>query len=70
MKRVTLKVDNMSPIDLSKNHVYHSHSKHIDTRYHIIRSCLEQKLVGLGCVKMMEQLADGFTKAMGVAQVC
>ena len=65
MKLVTLKVDNKSAIDLSKNPVYHSRSKHIDTRYHFMRSYVEEKLVELEHVKMEEQLADGFTKALG-----
>ena len=65
VKLVTLKVDNKSAIDLSRNPVYHSRSKHIDTRYHFIRSCVEEKLVKLEHVKTEEQLADGFTKALG-----
>ena len=64
VKLVTLKVDNKSAIDLSKNPVYHSRSKHIDTRYHFIRSCVEEKLIELEHVKTEEQLADGFTKAL------
>ena len=52
MKQVTLKVDNKSAIDLSKNLVYHSHSKHIDIRYQFSCSCLEQSLVELKYVKI------------------
>ena len=65
VKLVTLKVDNKSAIDLSKNLVYHSRSKHIDTHYHFIRSCVEEKLVKLEHVKTEEKLVDGFTKALG-----
>ncbi|CAM8951267.1 unnamed protein product [Rhodiola kirilowii] len=40
-KCVTLKVDNKSTISLCKNPVFHDRSKHIDTRYHFIRECVE-----------------------------
>jgi hypothetical protein len=39
---VTLKIDNQSAIQLSKNPVFHDRSKHIDTRYHFIRECIEE----------------------------
>ena len=38
---VMLKVDNKSAISLSKIPVFHDRSKHIDTRYHFIRECVE-----------------------------
>lgn len=37
-----LKMDNKAAIELSKNPVFHERSKHIDTRYHFIRDCVEQ----------------------------
>jgi hypothetical protein len=36
-----IKVDNMSAIALSKNLVLHERSKHIKTRYHFIKECVE-----------------------------
>ncbi|XP_066392467.1 secreted RxLR effector protein 161-like [Miscanthus floridulus] len=36
---INLKIDNQSAITLSKNPVFHDHSKHIDIRYHYIREC-------------------------------
>ena len=36
-----LKVDNKSAIDLSKNPVHHDRSKHIDTKFHYIRECVD-----------------------------
>lgn len=65
VKMVKLMVDNKSAIELSRNLVHHSHSKHIDMRYHFIRSCLEQNLIKLEYVKTEDQLADGFTQALG-----
>jgi hypothetical protein len=35
----------MSAIELSKNPVYHDRSKHIDSRYHYIRDCIEKGVV-------------------------
>ncbi|KAG6472324.1 hypothetical protein ZIOFF_069784 [Zingiber officinale] len=41
-KPVTLFVDNKSAIALMKNPVFHGRSKHIDTRFHFIRECIEK----------------------------
>jgi len=34
--------DNNSAIALSRNHVFHKRSKHIDTRYHFIRELIKK----------------------------
>jgi len=39
---VKLLMDNMSAIAPSKNPVHHDRSKHIDTRYHFLRECIEE----------------------------
>ena len=39
--------DNMSAIALSKNHVFHKQSKHIDTRYHYIREMVNEKVISV-----------------------
>jgi len=41
-KVVALFVDNNSTIALMKNPIFHGRSKHIDTRYHFIRECIER----------------------------
>ncbi|KAE8689063.1 hypothetical protein F3Y22_tig00110944pilonHSYRG00016 [Hibiscus syriacus] len=41
VKKVILKIDNQSAIALSKNSVHQERSKHIDTRFHYIRDCVE-----------------------------
>lgn len=43
--RAILKVDNKSTINLCKNPVLHDRSKHIDTRFHFIRECVEVKKI-------------------------
>ena len=39
--------DNQSVIHLAKNPMFHSHSKHIDIRYHWIREVLDEKKLKL-----------------------
>ena len=39
--------DNMIGIDISKNLVQHSRTKHIDIRHHFIREVIESKIITL-----------------------
>ena len=63
--KVKLLVDNKAAIALSKNPVHHDRSKHIDTRYHFIRDCVERGEVDIDHVSTNDQLADILTKALG-----
>src|SRR5690606_16227262 len=54
--------DNMSAINLSKNLVQHSCSKHVDIRHHFVRELVEMKIVTLAHVATKKQLADLFAK--------
>jgi hypothetical protein len=63
-----LLVDNKSAIQLCKNPVYHDRSKHIDTRYHYIRDCIEDGTVTVEYIGTEDQLADILTKALGRVQ--
>ncbi|CAL8162045.1 unnamed protein product [Prunus armeniaca] len=56
--------DNMSVIDISKNPVQHSRTKHIDIRHHFIRDLVEDKILSLEFVPSEKQLADILTKAL------
>lgn len=69
-KKALLKVDNKSAISLCKNPVFHDRSKHIDTRYHFIRQCLEEKKVEVEFVRSDEQIADILTKPLGRNKFC
>lgn len=60
-----MKIDNQSAIQLSKNPVFHDRSKHIETRYHYIRECIEEGRVQVEFIGTNEQLADILTKALG-----
>jgi hypothetical protein len=62
---VKLLVDNKSAIALSKNPQHHDCSKHIDTRYHFVRDCVERGEVGIDHVSTRDQLADILIKALG-----
>nr|GEV03781.1 ribonuclease H-like domain, reverse transcriptase, RNA-dependent DNA polymerase [Tanacetum cinerariifolium] len=42
-EKVTIMVDNKSAIALMKNPVFHRRSKHVDTKYHFIRECVERE---------------------------
>ena len=60
-----LKMDNQSAIALSKNPVLHDRSKHIDTKFHYIRECVDSGAVRLEFMSTQGQLADIMTKALG-----
>ncbi|GJV78311.1 hypothetical protein Tco_1509895 [Tanacetum coccineum] len=51
-------------IAISCNPVQHSHTKHIDVRYHFIKEHVEKGIVELFFVGTEYQLADLFTKAL------
>jgi hypothetical protein len=60
----TLRIDNKSAIDLAKNPVHHERSKHIETKYHYIRKCVEDGRIVLQQVPTGDQLADIMTKSL------
>ena len=45
LKSVTLYVDNKSALALMKNPMFHGCSRHIDTRFHFIRECVEKRQI-------------------------
>ncbi|KAG8064903.1 hypothetical protein GUJ93_ZPchr0004g39485 [Zizania palustris] len=65
-----LKMDNQSAIALSRNPVLHDRSKHIDTKFHFIRECVDSGKICLEYASTQEQLADVLTKALGRARFC
>ena len=56
--------DNSSTIDISKNPVQHSKTKHIEIRYHFIKNLIERKIVCLEYIPNERQNADIFTKPL------
>ena len=65
---MTLFCDNVSAINISKNPVQHSKTKHIDIRHHFIRDLVEDKVIQLEYIPTERQLADIFTKALDTAR--
>ena len=61
---LTVHCDNKSAIDISKNPVQHSRTKHIDIRHHFIRELVEDNQVVIKHVVTDSQLADIFTKSL------
>jgi hypothetical protein len=57
--------DNTSAIDLSKNHVFHKKSNHIDTRFHFIRELVNNGEIMLQFFGSRDHLTDIFTKPLG-----
>ena len=62
---VKMLMDNMSAIALSKNPVHHERSKHIDTKFHFIRECVEDGKLQVDHVGTAGQLVDILTKPLG-----
>lgn len=62
--------DNVSAVFLYKNRALHSRSKHIDIKYHYIKSLVEDGQIELKPCHTEEQLADLLTKALGADQFC
>jgi len=56
--------DNTSAINISKNHVHHTRTKHIDIRHHFLRDHLEKGNIMLEHCRTEDQIADIFTKPL------
>jgi len=65
---LTLYCGILSAINISKNPIQHSRTKHIDIQHHFIRDLIEEKVVTLEHADIEEQLEDIFTKALDAKQ--
>lgn len=61
---VPILCDNTSTLDISKNSVLHSCTKHIEVRHHFLRENIAKGLIKLVFVRTENQLADIFTKPL------
>ncbi|GAV59136.1 hypothetical protein CFOL_v3_02667 [Cephalotus follicularis] len=67
---VCIKCDNTSAINLSKNHVQHSKSKHIEIRHHFLKDHVEKGDIFLEYIDTLNQVADIFTKPLDNEMFC
>jgi hypothetical protein len=56
--------DNTSTINISKNPVMHSKTKHIPIKYHFLQEQVAEKNIRVEYVGTKEQVADIFTKPL------
>ena len=61
-EHLTIYCDNTSAINISKNHVQHSWTKHIEIRHYFIRELVENGTLTLEFIHTDNQKADLFTK--------
>lgn len=61
---VTIRCDKTSAINISKNPIQHSRTKHIDIRYHFLKTKVEGGMIKLEFLPTKEQIADIFTKPL------
>nr|GEV71606.1 hypothetical protein [Tanacetum cinerariifolium] len=64
LNTVEVNCDNQGEIHLSRNHVFHERTKHINVRYHFIREVLEVKTVKVLKVDTEHNAADALTKVV------
>jgi hypothetical protein len=56
--------DNQGAIALAKDNKFHSRTKHIDLRYHVICEAFEDGKVEMNYIPTAENVSDIFTKAL------
>ena len=61
--------ENQSYVNLSKNHVFHDMSKHIEIRYHYIIGIVHKGAMKLQYISIDEQIVDTLTKPLSRANV-
>nr|GEV18246.1 hypothetical protein [Tanacetum cinerariifolium] len=66
--KVSIYYDSKSAIAISWNLVQHTHTKHIDVRYHFIKDHVDKGMIELYFVGTEYQLADLFTKSLPQAR--
>ena len=64
LDNIPIKCHNTSVINLSKNPIQHSRTKHIDIRYYFLRDHIQNGDISLEFVDTNNQLTDIFTKPL------
>ena len=68
--KIPIFCDNISPINLIKNLIQHSRTKHIKIRHHFIRDHVHRGDIELNFINSKSQLVDIFTKPLHEDQCC
>jgi histone deacetylase 1/2 len=58
--------DNLGATYLSANPVFHARAKHIEIDFHFVRERVMKKQLEVRFISTKDQIADGFTKALGI----
>ena len=64
LNKIPIRCDNTSAINLTKNPIQHSRTKHIDIRHHFLRDHVEKGDCVFEFIESSKQLADIFTKPL------
>ncbi|GKD92716.1 retrovirus-related pol polyprotein from transposon TNT 1-94 [Tanacetum coccineum] len=64
LNTVAVNCDNQGAIHLSRNHIFHERTKHINVRYHFIREVLEAKMVKVLKVGIKHNATNALTKVV------
>ncbi|KAH9671809.1 hypothetical protein KPL70_017497 [Citrus sinensis] len=64
LEQIPIKCDNTSAINLSKNPIQHSRTKHIEIGHHFLRDHVQKGDIALEFISTEKQLADIFTKPL------
>ena len=62
--KISIKCDNTSTINLSKNLIQYSKTKHIEIRHHFIRDHIQNEDIVLEFIPIEDQLVDISTKVL------
>jgi hypothetical protein len=57
--------DNLGATYLCANPVFHARAKHIEIDFHFVREKVARRQLDIRFVSTKDQVADGFTKALG-----
>nr|KYP50661.1 Copia protein [Cajanus cajan] len=64
LNKIPLRCDNTSAINLTKNPIFHSRTKHIEIRHHFLRDHVQRNDCVVEFFETSKQLADIFTKPL------
>ena len=68
VKFIKMFADNQGAIALTKNPVFHNHSKHIDVQYHFMREKGADGMLQIEFILSGDMIADALTKGLPPAE--